>query len=172
MKKVTVSPSFPATPPLKIEVPSSPPLFWKLGRRFTPHPTPPVERGMGLHTMNIKIHFDKLKRLMPELFNAQKTYFDKNFEACWNVGILMKKACCRYVIVKTSSSHQWKLWHGRKTNTFTWTAYSLINGITSRKNSEDVSRGTLGLFLFHKYHFTEKPSTGHIFQTFQVHIFL
>ena len=47
-----VTPSFPATPLLKLRS-SQAPLFWKLVRRFYPHPPPPpsAERGEGVHTM-------------------------------------------------------------------------------------------------------------------------
>ena len=37
----------------------------------------------------VKIALDK--RIIQELFKAQNPYFDKNLEACWNFGILIKK---------------------------------------------------------------------------------
>ena len=57
-KKVT--PLFPSNPPLKVEVLSSPPPFWKFGWRFNPSPLPPRERWGGCTLWHTKIFYQYL----------------------------------------------------------------------------------------------------------------
>ena len=40
---------------------------------------------------NTKAFFGKYKKVIEDLYKAQNFCFDKNFDACWNFGILMKK---------------------------------------------------------------------------------
>ena len=49
---------------------------------------------------NIRAFSGKHKKIMEDLYKVQNFCFDKNFDACWNFGILMKKYLFRlYSIV-------------------------------------------------------------------------